>query len=134
MAVHFPAAITAALLTDTDMSVNAPLIVLQEACDALHAAHAAEAELFAAQQPPAAALKPLSAHHVKPNNPKVLRRTPNSISLTAFPVKLAREAGKPATFAAYCKPCAAGVSLTVNKTAMEYPGLCRLHQLACAFC
>jgi hypothetical protein len=97
----------------------------QEACDALQAAHAAEAELFASQQPPAAVLRPLSAHHLKPAHPKVLCRTPNSISLAPFPVQLAREAGrKPATFAAYCKAAAAGVSLTVNKTSTEYPGVC----------
>lgn len=95
----------------------------QEACDALHSAHEGEAELFASQQPGTEALRPLSAHHVRPVNPKVLCRTPNSTSLSAFPVKVAREARQPAAFAAYCKPCAAGVSLTVNKTTMEYPGV-----------
>lgn len=106
-------------------AVAAFLSVAQEACDALQAAHASEAELFASQQPPAAALRLLSAHHLKPVNPKVLRRAPNSISLAPFPVQLSRDAGrKPATFAAYCKASAAGVSLTANKTSTEYPGVC----------
>lgn len=64
---------------------------------------------------------------MKPLNPKVLRRTPNSISLAPFPVQLPRDAGRqPATFAAYCKASAAGVSLTANKTSTEYPGGCEL--------
>lgn len=95
---------------------------MQEACDALQSAHTSEAEIFKSQQPGKEALRPLSAHHVRPINPKVLCRTPNSITLTTFPLKLSGAARQPARFAAYCKPCAAGVSLTVNKTAMEYPG------------
>jgi len=59
---------------------------------------------------------------VRPINPKVLCRTPNSITITTFPLRLSGAARQPARFAAYCKPCAAGVSLTVNKTALEYPG------------
>lgn len=41
--------------------------------------------------------------------------------LTNFPVSV-RGYKQPVAFAAYCKPTGAGVGLSINSTAMEYPG------------
>lgn len=105
---------------------------MQEACDLLSAAHASEAELLAAQQPPAASLN-ASHPYARLLQPKVLCRTPNSITLTHFPLTV-KGYRQPISFAVYCKPTGAGVALSINRTAMEYPGgLCALLAVAHVF-
>jgi hypothetical protein len=94
---------------------------LQEACDLLQTAQQSEAVLFASQQPSAASLGP-SSQHCKPLQPKILCRTPNSVTLTHFPLNV-KGYKQPASFAVYCKQTAAGVALSINSTAMEYPGV-----------
>ena len=90
---------------------------MQEACDLLQAAQSSEAEMFAAHQPPATT----SQHGSSLLPPKILCRTPNSITLTHLPVNV-RGYKQPVSFAAYCKPTGAGVALSINRTATEYPG------------
>jgi hypothetical protein len=94
---------------------------LQEACDLLHAAQQSEAGLFGSQQPSAASLGP-SSQHYKPLQPKILCRTPNSVTLTHFPLNV-KGYKQPASFAVYCKQTGAGVALSINSTAMEYRGV-----------
>jgi hypothetical protein len=96
------------------------MYVLQEACDLLQAAQQSEAGLFASQQPPASSAT-ISSQNSKPLQPKILCRTPNSVTLTHFPLCV-RGYKQPASFAVYCKHTGAGVALSINSTAMEYPG------------
>jgi hypothetical protein len=99
----------------------------QGALDELQASQAAEAELFAAQQAATKepAQRPGSAHHLKPGRPHLLSRRAHSVTLTAPPLHAgAASSRQPALFAAYCKPCGAGVALAINKTSMELPGTC----------
>eukprot|EP00879_Flechtneria_rotunda_P025042 GHRR01026578.1.p1 GENE.GHRR01026578.1~~GHRR01026578.1.p1 ORF type:complete len:516 (+),score=184.34 GHRR01026578.1:750-2297(+) len=106
----------AAYQPDTTRQIAA----LKEACTLLQAAQSSEADIFNAQQPPTA-VKSSDPPHSRPLQPKVLRRTPNSITLTYWHVHL-RGHTPAVRFAAYCKPTGAGVALTINPTAMEYPG------------
>lgn len=99
---------------------RAPFHFLQEACDLLQAAQQSEAGLFASQQPSASSTNP-SSQLCKPLQPKILCRTPNSVTLTHWPLSV-RGYKQPASFAVYCKQTGAGVALSINSTAMEYPG------------
>jgi hypothetical protein len=112
---------------------------LQEACELLQTAQQSEAGLFTSQQPSAVSQGP-SSQHFRPLQPKILCRTPNSVTLTQFPLNV-RGYKQPASFAVYCKQTGAGVALSINSTAMEYPGgfvgmLCQrlrcVHQLHAA--
>ncbi|PNH01366.1 hypothetical protein TSOC_012750, partial [Tetrabaena socialis] len=92
-----------------------------EAGDLLVKAQAAEDGLFAAMQPD------LRARRDSPHPPKLLQRTPTSVTLVAQPpgpgLKAPPGARKPPVqYIAYCKSYGAGVGLSINKTATEYPG------------
>ncbi len=56
-----------------------------------------------------------------PLQPKVLQRTPTSCTVVHFPFNL-KGNKRPAKYCLYAKSYGAGVGLTINKTAMEYPG------------
>ncbi|KAG2499074.1 hypothetical protein HYH03_003257 [Edaphochlamys debaryana] len=95
--------------------------LLQEAGDLLTKAQAAEDGLFTAMQPE------LRTRREVPPQPKLLQRTPTSVTLVAHPpgpgLKAPPGARKPPTrYVAYCKAFGAGVGLSINKTATEYPG------------
>ncbi len=95
--------------------------LLQEAGDLLTRAQAAEDGLFEMAQPD------LRARRDVPPPPKILQRTPTSVTLVAHPpgpgLKSLPGARKPpCQYVAYCKAFGAGVGLSINKTAMEYPG------------
>lgn len=91
-------------------------IILQEAAEALVAAQAAEDSLLAAAQPAAP-----SARREVPLAPKVLTRSPSELTLTHFPLTL-KGSKRPVKYAVYAKSFGAGVGLSINKTATEYPG------------
>ncbi len=89
--------------------------LLQEASELLHQAQAQEDLLLSSQQ------QVTLGKSSVPLPPKVLERTPTSVTLTHFPLHL-RGGRTPASYAVYCKSYGAGVALSINKTSMEYEG------------
>ncbi|MEW5312856.1 MAG: hypothetical protein WDW38_004457 [Sanguina aurantia] len=94
------------------------IALLQEAGELLVKAQAYEDAEFACMQPAAQARTRSSD---APLAPRVLQRNRNSVTLTHFPLQL-RGSRRPASFSVLCKSYGAGVGLSINKTAMEYPG------------
>jgi hypothetical protein len=95
--------------------------LLEAAAQALVEAQQAEAALIASMQ------QPLASGQLRkegPWQPKVLFRGTNSLVTTHFPWRL-KAANQVAQYAVYCKPTGAGVGLSINKTAMELPGMQR---------
>jgi hypothetical protein len=69
----------------------------------------------------------LRARREVPPPPKLLQRTPTAVTLVAHApgpgLRAPPGARKPPVrYAAYCKAFGAGVGLSLNKTATEYPG------------
>eukprot|EP00775_Hariotina_reticulata_P005829 gene5829-6070_t len=95
--------------------------LLAEACDLLMAAPKDEMELFKMQQLTTSGSRK-NLH--QPHQPTILCRSPNSITLanSSLDHLLTASTKAPVKYAAYCKATGAGVQLTLNKTAMEYPG------------
>jgi hypothetical protein len=56
-----------------------------------------------------------------PQQPMLLQRGPCFVELSHFALA-GRGLRRPASYACYCKPSGAGVGLSINRTAMEFPG------------
>lgn len=89
--------------------------LLTEACDCLVKAQESEDAALAAAQPE------LGARTSVPLQPRILQRTPTSVTLSNFPFLL-KGGKRVAKWAVYSKTYGAGVALILNKTATEYPG------------
>jgi hypothetical protein len=96
--------------------------LLQEACELLAAAQAQEEQLLLGGGRQAAQQQ--AARCTVPPAPRVLERTPTSVTLVQ-PAGLQLRGGRPpACYAVYCKSYGAGVALSINSTSMECPGGC----------
>lgn len=91
----------------------------QEAATMLASAQQAEDVLLAAMQAPGGAAP--AGTFAPPQLPKLLQRGSCYLELSHFALT-GKGLKEPAAFACYCKPTGAGVALSINKTAMEYPG------------
>ncbi|KAG1679322.1 hypothetical protein FOA52_009354, partial [Chlamydomonas sp. UWO 241] len=89
--------------------------MLTEAAECLVRAQAAEDGLLAQARPD---VRPRTA---VPLQPKILQRGPTSCTFTHFPFAL-KGAKRAARYCIFAKNFGAGVGLTVNKAAMEFPG------------
>jgi hypothetical protein len=78
-------------------------------------AQAAEDSLLAAA--PGGGAGPFAA----PQQPKLLQRGPRFVELSHSGLT-GKGLRRPAAYACYCKPAGAGVGLSINRTACEYPG------------
>lgn len=104
---------------------------MQEAAELLVKAQAAEAGHFAIARPAHPDASPNGssggASHGGPRDipppPVFLQRTPHSVLLTHNTPLSLRGGKRAVTYAAYCKNFGAGVALSINKTATEYPGM-----------
>jgi hypothetical protein len=90
--------------------------MLTEAAELLVRAQEREDAAAAAAAPPDRAVRTSN-----PAQPRILQRTPTSVTITNFPFAL-KGGKRPARFSVYGKSYGAGVALILNKTATEYPG------------
>lgn len=110
---------------------------MQEAADLLSSAQQTEDMLLSAMQDPgtpagpapgtgpAAATnsnpKTAGGQFAPPQQPKLLQRGPCYVELSHFALT-GKGLKRPPAYACYCKATGAGVGLSINRTAMEFPG------------
>ncbi|GMH35475.1 hypothetical protein BSKO_03343 [Bryopsis sp. KO-2023] len=91
--------------------------ILKESMNLLISAHELEEKLIEG----ASTREETKKARLSPLAPAIVSRTSTSVSLKFTPVKW-RGGTPPSTFAVYAKSFGAGVSISMNSTAMEYPG------------